>query len=58
MKIGYARVSTTGQSAQAQAQAQAEVDALERVGREKIITEAASGVNRERPKLAETLQIP
>ena len=50
MKIGYARVSTDTQTHQAQ------VMALQSAGCEKIFTETASGVRRDRPVFAEVME--
>ncbi len=50
MKIGYARVSTSDQTAQAQ------VDALNIAGCEKVFTETASGSKIDRPTLAEAIE--
>lgn len=51
MKIGYARVSSTGQNETAQ------VDLLTRHGAEEIFTDKASGTKRDgRPKLAEAIR--
>lgn len=51
MKIGYARVSTTGQNEAAQ------VDLLQRNGAEEMFVDKASGTNRDgRPKLAEAIR--
>lgn len=49
MKVGYARVSTRDQ------QANLQTDALTEAGCETIYEEAASGAQRDRPKLAEAL---
>jgi DNA invertase Pin-like site-specific DNA recombinase len=49
MKIGYARVSTDGQTVDAQ------VDALKNAGCEKLFTEVASGAKRDRPVLMEAM---
>ena len=43
MRVGYARVSTSDQSPELQ------LDALQRAGCEKILTEKASGANTTRP---------
>ncbi|MED4456185.1 recombinase family protein [Metabacillus fastidiosus] len=48
-KIGYARVSTTGQSLDMQ------IDALEKAGCERIFEEKESGANDNRPQLANCL---
>lgn len=50
MKIGYARVSTTDQSFDLQ------IDALEKLGCEKIHREVASGARSKRPVLEDLLQ--
>ena len=51
MKIGYARVSSTGQNETAQ------VDLLTRHGTDEIFTDKASGTSRDgRPKLAEAIR--
>lgn len=50
LKVGYARVSTTGQTLDAQ------VDALTRSGCERIFPETASGSRSDRPILAEALE--
>ncbi len=49
MKIGYARVSTDGQTVDAQ------IVALNAAGCDKIFTETASGAKKDRPVLAEAL---
>jgi DNA invertase Pin-like site-specific DNA recombinase len=49
MKLGYSRVSTTGQNLQAQ------IAALEAAGVEKIYQDKASGKDRNRPALKEML---
>lgn len=49
MKIGYARVSTDGQTVDAQ------IDALRGAGCEKIFTEVASGAKRDRSVLKEAM---
>ena len=49
MKIGYARVSTGHQDTALQ------IDALEKVGCERIFQETASGAQRDRPQLKEAL---
>jgi DNA invertase Pin-like site-specific DNA recombinase len=49
MKIGYARISTDGQTVDAQ------IDALTDAGCEKIFTEVASGAKRDRPVLQEVM---
>ena len=49
MKIGYARVSTHEQNLDSQ------IDALEKAGCEKIVTEKVSSRKDERPKLKESL---
>lgn len=49
MKVGYARVSTTGQTLDAQ------MDALTRAGCERVFRETASGSRSDRPVLAEAL---
>lgn len=49
MKIGYARISTDGQTVDAQ------IDALTSAGCEKIFTEVASGAKRDRPVLQEVM---
>jgi len=49
MKIGYARVSTDGQTVDAQ------IDTLKNAGCEKIFTEVASGAKRDRPVLIEAM---
>lgn len=50
MKIGYARVSTDGQTFDAQ------IASLEAAGCEKIFTEVASGAKRDRPVLADVME--
>lgn len=49
MKIGYARVSTDGQTVDAQ------IDALKNAGCEKVFTEVASGAKRDRLVLKEVM---
>ncbi len=49
MKIGYARVSTTDQNSELQ------LDALKKVGCEKIYTDTVSGATADRPGLQEAL---
>jgi DNA invertase Pin-like site-specific DNA recombinase len=49
MKIGYARVSTDGQTVDAQ------IEALKNAGCQKIFTEVASGAKRDRPVLSEAM---
>lgn len=49
MNIGYARISTDGQTHAAQ------IDALKAAGCDKIFTETASGAKKDRPVLAEAL---
>lgn len=49
MKVGYARISTGGQSLDSQ------VDALTAAGCERIFTETGSGAKRDRPVLQEVL---
>lgn len=49
MKVGYARVSTDGQTVDAQ------IEVLKGAGCEKIFTEVASGAKRDRPVLAEAM---
>lgn len=50
LKVGYARISTTGQTHDAQ------VDALTRAGCERIFIETASGSRSDRPVLKEALE--
>lgn len=50
MDIGYARISTAEQTTQLQ------IDALKKVGCEKIFEEQASGAQRERPQLKAALE--
>lgn len=50
MKIGYARVSTDGQTVDAQ------IDALKNAGCEKVFTEVASGAKKDRPVLKEIME--
>ena len=50
MKIGYARVSTSDQSFDLQ------IDALEKLGCDKVFKETASGAKSKRPVLEELLQ--
>jgi DNA invertase Pin-like site-specific DNA recombinase len=50
MRVGYARVSTSDQSPELQ------LDALQRAGCEKILTEKASGAKADRPELAHVLR--
>ena len=50
MNIGYARVSTIDQNPELQ------TDALKDDGCEKIFTEKASGSNKDRPQLQETIE--
>ena len=50
MKVGYARVSTQGQSVDAQ------VSALEASGCAKVFTETASGARNDRPVLAQVMR--
>lgn len=49
MKIGYARVSTDGQTVDAQ------IEALKNAGCEKVFTEVASGAKKDRPVLKEVM---
>lgn len=49
MKVGYCRISTDTQSLHSQ------IEALKCVGCDKIFTEVASGVKRDRPVLAEVM---
>lgn len=49
MKIGYARVSTDGQTMDAQ------IDSLKNAGCEKVFTEVASGAKKDRPVLKEVM---
>lgn len=49
MKVGYARVSTDGQTHDAQ------ITALKAAGCERVFTETASGAKKDRPVLAEVL---
>ena len=49
MLVGYARVSTQEQDLQLQ------IDALEKIGCERIYTEKASGAQRNRPQLRAAL---
>ena len=49
MKVGYARVSTDGQTVDAQ------IDALKNAGCEKVFTEVASGAKKDRPVLKEVM---
>ncbi len=51
MKIGYARVSTADQSLDLQ------IDALHKIGCERIYTEKISGAKDDRPELARALEI-
>ncbi|MBN6186330.1 recombinase family protein [Aneurinibacillus sp. BA2021] len=51
MKIGYARVSTADQSLDLQ------IDALHKIGCDRIYTEKMSGTNNDRPELARALDI-
>jgi len=50
MKVGYARVSTSDQDSTLQ------LDALKKVGCERIFDETASGVKQDRPELAKALE--
>ncbi len=50
MKVGYARVSTDGQTHDAQ------INALKAAGCDKIFVETASGAKKDRPVLAEVLE--
>jgi DNA invertase Pin-like site-specific DNA recombinase len=50
MKIGYARVSTDGQTIDAQ------IEELQNAGCDKIFTEVASGAKRDRPVLADAME--
>lgn len=49
MKVGYARVSTDGQTVDAQ------IEALKHAGCEKVFTEVASGAKKDRPVLQEVM---
>jgi DNA invertase Pin-like site-specific DNA recombinase len=51
MRIGYARVSTQDQNLRAQ------IDALKKAGCQKIYTDQLSGASRERPGLAQALEL-